>query len=237
MSLRTRRVGAAFVFIYLVFDRLATALGSTRGEWGVVVAAVVLLLTLGAERFVSEKSYSQCARTIGLGAPGAAALAAAAALSAGLIAGLPLMARLTGASLEVRDGVAVLAIGMFAQGGVAEEAIFRGFMYRHLRQTRPFWSAACVAAVPFVMAHIPLFFSLAPAIAALSVGIAVALSFPLAWLFDRARGAIWPGAILHATIQGGIKVLVDDAPAFSDLALVWGMSVLMAPWVLFLLRE
>lgn len=53
----------------------------------------------------------------------------------------------------------------------------------------------------------------------------------------RARGAICPGAILHATIQGGVKVLVDDAPAFSDLALVWGMSVLIAPWVLFLLRE
>lgn len=231
------RVGLAGVVIYLVFDRLATVLGSLRGEWGVVVGAVVLLLTLGAERLLSEKSYSQCVQAMGLGAPGAAALTAAGALSAGLIAGLPLMARLTGAGLEVRDGAAALAIGMFAQGGVAEEAIFRGFMYRHLRRTRGFWSAACVAAVPFVLAHIPLFFTLAPAIAALSVAIAVALSFPLAWLFDRAHGAIWPGAVLHATIQGGIKVLVDDAPAFNDLALVWGMAVLIAPWLLFLLRE
>jgi len=35
---------AAILFIYFAFDRLAASLGSTRGEAGLVVAAVVLVL-------------------------------------------------------------------------------------------------------------------------------------------------------------------------------------------------
>jgi len=64
---------------------------------------------------------------------------------------------------------------------------------------------------------------------------AIALSFPFAWLFDRARDSIWPGAILHATIQGGLKVLVDDAASIPSLALAWVTLGLISPWLLFLI--
>jgi membrane protease YdiL (CAAX protease family) len=231
------RATIAFAVIYVVFDRFAVALGSMRGEWGLVVCAVVLLLTVGAEHQLTGASPGQSVRALGLGAPAGRALAAGVALSAGLLACLPLLAGLTGTTLAVRDGATWLVIGMLAQAGVAEEALFRGFMYRHLRRRRTFWRAACVSAVPFTLAHVPLVFTLAPAIALMSLGMALALSFPFAWLFDRADGSIWPGAILHATIQGGIKVLVDDAATFQNLALAWVASGLVSPWLLFLLRE
>ena len=229
------RAGIAFVLLYLALDRVATWLGSTRGEWGLVVCAVVLALALLAELWLTKARVGEALRALGLGAPIGGALLAAAALSALLLASLPPLADLTGVELALRDGAAWLALGMLAQGGVAEETLFRGFMYRHLRSSRTFWRAAGLSSLPFAVAHVPLFWSLDFAVALLAVGMAIAWSFPLAWLFDRAGGSIWPGAILHAAMQGGIKVVADDDAAFQSLAIAWVALGLAAPWTLFLL--
>jgi membrane protease YdiL (CAAX protease family) len=103
-----------------------------------------------------------------------------------------------------------------------------------MRETRRFWRAASLSAVPFAAAHLALLWSLDVGVALLALAMAVAWSFPLAWLFDRAGGSIWPGAILHAVIQGGIKVLADDSAAFQSLALAWVALGLAAPWLFFL---
>jgi membrane protease YdiL (CAAX protease family) len=231
------RVAVIFVLLYFVFDRLAAALGSTRGEAGLVVGAVIVALTLLAERWLTRASLRSCAAALGLRTPRGIALLASIALAVALLASLPLLGRVTGVELALRDGAAWLALGMFAQGGVAEETLFRGFMYRHLRRTRTFWRAAALSAVPFAAAHLPLFWSLDVPVALLALGMAVAWSFPLAWLFDRANGSIWPPAIVHAVIQGGIKVLVDDDAVFQNLAIAWVALGLAAPWVFFILRE
>ena len=70
----------------------------------------------------------------------------------------------------------------------------------------------------------------------LALAMAIAWSFPLAWLFDRANGSIWPGAILHGVMQGAIKLLVDDDAAFQTLAIAWVALGIAAPWLFFLLR-
>ena len=44
------RTGVAFVLMYFAFDRLAAALGSTRGEAGLVVCVLVVTLAALAER-------------------------------------------------------------------------------------------------------------------------------------------------------------------------------------------
>jgi membrane protease YdiL (CAAX protease family) len=219
--------------LYVAFDRLAAALGSTRGEAGLVVCAVVLALVLAAERVFSRKRLGDCALALGLGAPATRALLAAAALSLALLACLPLLAAFTNVDLALRADAAWLALGMLAQAGAAEEVLFRGFMYRHLRETRTFWRAATLSALPFAAAHLALLWSLDLGVALLALAMAVAWSFPLAWLFDRAGNSIWPGAILHAVIQGGIKVLADDSPGFQNLAMAWVAVGLAAPWLFF----
>jgi membrane protease YdiL (CAAX protease family) len=231
------RAAIAFVLMYLTFDRLATELGSTRGEAGLVVCAAVLALALGTERWLTRAPIGDCVRALGLGAPAPRALFAAAALSLALLACLPLLAALTGVELLAQEHAMWLALGMLAQGGIAEEVLFRGFMYRHLRSTRTFWRAATLSAVPFAAAHVPLLFTLDTSVALLALAMAVAWSFPLAWLFDRAGGSIWPGALLHAVMQAGIKLIVDHSPAFQDLALAWVALGIAAPWLLFPLRE
>lgn len=229
------RAAIAFVLMYVTFDRLATELGSLRGEAGLVVCAAVLALALGADRWLTRARLGECARALGLGVPAPRAMLVATGLSVALLTCLPLLATITGVELLVRENAGWLALGMLAQGGVAEEALFRGFMYRHLRSTRTFWRAAALSAVPFAAAHVPLFLTLDTSVATLALAMAIAWSFPLAWLFDRAGGSIWPGAILHAVIQAGVKLLVDHSPAFPSLALAWVGLGLAAPWLLFLL--
>jgi membrane protease YdiL (CAAX protease family) len=219
--------------LFVAFDRLAAALGSTRGEAGLIVCAAVLVLALTAEHALTRARLRVCARALGLGPPAPRALLAALALSLALLVCLPLLAALTGVELELRANAAWLALGMLAQGGVAEETLFRGFMYRHLRQTRTFWRAATLSAVPFAAAHLALLWSLDLGVALLALAMAIAWSFPLAWLFDRAGGSIWPGAILHGVMQGGIKLLVDDSAAFQSLAMAWVAVGLAAPWLFF----
>jgi membrane protease YdiL (CAAX protease family) len=202
------------------------------------VGAVIVALAVLAEHLLTRATLRSCVVALGLAAPTARALLAAVALSAALLACLPLLAALKDVELALRAGAASLALGMLAQGGIAEEVLFRGFMYRHLRRTRTFWRAATLSAVPFAAAHAPLFWSLDATVALHALAMAIAWSFPLAWLFDRARGSIWPGAILLAVIQGGIKVLVDDDDAaFQSLAIAWVALGIAAPWALFLLRD
>jgi membrane protease YdiL (CAAX protease family) len=201
------------------------------------VCFVIVALTLAAERWLTRAPLRTCLAALGFGVPARRAMLAAIAISVALLACLPLLAAQTGVELELRSGAAWLALGMLAQGGVAEETIFRGFMYRHLRRTRTFWRAAALSAVPFAAAHVPLFWTLPVPVAALALAMAIAWSFPLAWLFDRAHGTIWPSAILHAVIQGGIKVLVDDDSDFQSLAIAWVALGIVLPWLAFLLRD
>ncbi len=231
------RVAIAFVVLYLTLDRLAAGLGSTRGEAGLVVSAVVLALAVVVEWRLTRRAPGECLLALGLGAPTRTSMLAAVGLSGFLLACLPFLARMTGVELALRPNSAWLALGMLAQGGVAEEVLFRGFMYRHLRRERTFWRAATLSALPFAAAHLPLFWSLEGSVALLALAMSILWSFPLAWLFDRARGSIWPGALLHAVMQGGIKLLVDDQAAFGKLALAWVALGLAAPWMFFLLRE
>ncbi len=230
------RVIVAFVLLWLVLDRTAVALGSTRGEAGLAIAALLTVLAVIVEWRLAGTRLRQSLRSLGFGAPALRAVIAAIALSAALLGFFPVLAVATDQPIAWRAGAAWLALGMFAQGGIAEELLFRGFLYRHFRVGRTFWRAATLAAVPFVAVHLTLFLTLDLAVAFAAVLVSVSLSFPLAWLFDRARGSLWPGAIVHAVVQAPIKLVVVDEGSFTTVAVVWMALGALAPWALFLLR-
>lgn len=231
------RVAAAFVLVWIVFDRGAVLLGSTRGEAGLVVCALVIACALLAERVLTRAGARQAARALGFVRPTTRALTAAIVLSAALLGFYPLFAVVTGATIALRVDAALLAVGLAAQGGVAEELLFRGFLFRHVRQGRTFWRAAWLAAVPFVAVHLLLFLSLDFAVALAALLVALSLSIPLAWLFESAGGSIWPGAIVHAVVQGSIKLAVIDEDVFPTLALTWMVLSALAPWLFLFLRS
>jgi membrane protease YdiL (CAAX protease family) len=226
----------AFVALWLLLDRSAYLLGSLRGEMGVIVCLVVLSGAIAFEMMLGRASFRDAVVALGLRMASGSVLLAAGIMSGAMLCYYPIFSFVTGVPISVSSGAALLALGIFAQGGVAEEVVFRGFLFRRLRSACSFWQATLLAAIPFVAVHALLFRSLDFPIALSSLLLALSISFPLAWLFEISGNSIWPAAIVHAVIQGTIK-LVDAGEIFPALAIGWiGLSATV-PWLLFLLRR
>ena len=86
-----------------------------------------------------------------------------------MLAFFPVFAWATGLPLGLRPGWLLLVPGLFAQAGIAEEVLFRGFLFGHLRETRSFWRAALLSLPPFLAVHVLLFFRMDPPVAAAAV--------------------------------------------------------------------
>lgn len=237
MSSNNRRTVLGFIGLYLILELSARSLKSFRGEYGLVVCALVVIAgAVVVSSPPTSRSLASALRALGLAAPRGAALIASLIAAVALLGLMMLYAKGSGMSLRLRPDALMLAIGMFAQGGVAEEVVFRGFLFRRLRITRSFWRAACLAAVPFVVVHAVMFAALDFYVALSSLLLALSISFPFAWLFERAGNSIWPPAIVHAIIQGAIKVVDAPADQFASLALFWMAAGATVPWLFFLLR-
>ncbi len=235
-ALRMVKVLAGFLVIWLVLDQSAAFLGSFRGESGLIVCLLVLIVATGIEFIFFGSSPVEALHALGLRTATRRSMVATLALSALLLCFFPLYAGFAGVPFGIRDDWYWLLPGLFAQGGIAEETLFRGYLFRHMREGRGFWRAAVFAAIPFVAVHLLLFATLDIAVAAVSLALSVSMSFPLAWLFERAGNSIWPPAILHFVVQGAIKLVDVPDSAVGGMALAWIAIAAVAPWLLFALR-
>lgn len=222
-----------FVALYLLMDRTAAALQSFRGEWGIAIALLIGTAAILIEWLITRRSLRDTIRDLGLRRPNTRALLVTIGLCVVLLLVLPVYGLVTGTPIRLVENWPLLAIGIFAQAGIAEETIFRGFLFRHCREGRSFWRAAVLAAVPFVLVHLVLFLTMEPVLAATALLVSLSLTFPFAWLFEQAGNSIWPPAILHAVVQGAIKLVdLGDGP---QMAIVWMLASAALPWTLFLL--
>jgi membrane protease YdiL (CAAX protease family) len=225
--------GLAVVFI--LFQSAALALGSDRGQSGLLVAALVIVALVTVELVLFRRTPPEALRGLGFGRPAGAGLFAALAVCLLLLAVIPIYAALRGASLAPYPGWLWLLPGLFAQAGVAEEALFRGYLFGRLRRGRSFWRAAALATGPFVLVHLILFMTMPWPVALAAVLLSVATSFPLAYLFELGGNTIWPPALVHFTVQGAIKVV--EMPGDTALPLVWMAACAAIPFLVFLARR
>lgn len=220
------RLLAGLASVFLIFHFTAAALGSDRGQWGLAIAAIVVSATLFAERLLF--SPPSIVRR-GLGRPVWRGVAIAAVTGGALIAVAITVAWCAGWTLLWNRAVAPWLPGLFAQAGIAEETLFRAYLFGHLRQGRSFRDAALRSVVPFALVHVLLFWTMPWPIALMSVALAIVTSFPLAYLFELAGSTIWAPALLHFVIQGTVKVVTvssDNGPAF---ALTWMIASAVIP--------
>jgi uncharacterized membrane protein len=64
-------------------------------------------------------------------------------------------------------------------------------------------------------------FTTEPIVATAAIMLALSISFPLALLFERSCGSIWPGAVIHFVIQGSIKLIDLPAADLQATAVAW----------------
>jgi membrane protease YdiL (CAAX protease family) len=225
------RLIAGLAVVFLLFHALASALGSDRGQTGFMVCIVVLTAILTADWVLFRQAPATGVQSLGLGRPAARGTVAALGICVVLLALIPAYAVWRGVSLSMHPGWGWLLPGLFTQAGIAEEALFRGYLFGRLRKGRGFWDAAALAAVPFVAVHLILFATLDWPVALAAVLLSTILSFPLARLFELGGNTIWPPALLHFVVQGAIKII--EIPGDAGLPIVWMAASAILPWLAF----
>ena len=223
-------LGLALVFA--LFHFVAAALGSDRGQAGVVVGALVVAATLAAERVLFGVPIASAVRDVGLGWPTARGVLTAAGVCVLLLQVFPATAWLDGARLVLDQRWAALLPGLFAQAGIAEEALFRGYLFRRVRVGRSFWRAVALSTLPFVAVHLFLFATMPWPIALAAVLLSAIVGAPLAHLFELGGGTIWAPALLHFTVQGAIKLVSLDPPD-PRLPVIWMVASALLPFLAF----
>ena len=197
---------------------------------------LVVAATAAAERFLPGRQGGAALRHLGLEPPRAQGIIVAAAVTVLLLAAAAVFVRARELSPAFYPGWMSLLPGLFAQAGIAEEVLFRGYLFGHIRVGRTFWRAAGLSMLPFVAVHLVLFASMPWAIALASLLLAVVVSFPLAYLFELGGATIWAPALLHFVIQATVKVVVFPEGAES-FALVWMAASAAVPLLIFMIRD
>ena len=223
-------IGVAAIFG--LFQLLGSALGSDRGQAGILIGIIIVAATIAAERALFGTPLPAAPPRLGLGASSTAGVAAALAISAAILLTFPAFAAATGASLSLRSDIAALLPGLFMQGGVAEEVLFRGFLFGHVRRGRTFRRAAVLSMLPFVAVHLWLFLTMPWPLALAAVLVSALLSFPFARLYELGGGTIWAPASLHFVIQGAIKV-IDVADPRGIFPFAWMAASTLLPMLVF----
>jgi membrane protease YdiL (CAAX protease family) len=234
------RVYAGTLLVYLLFQAIALGLNSTFGEWGVLIALVVGAATVGAVIMLPIEKASDPmdrVRALGLGYPPWLSVAVAFGIGALMLAYYPIAAAATGATISLRDGWYTFVPGLFAQAGIAEELLFRGYLFGQLRQKRTFWRAALVAMPPFAIAHLAIFATMEPVVASTALLLSVVLAIPLARLYDLGRSTIWAAAVLHFVVQAAPKLIVVPDDAMMPFSVGWMGVALLVPWLVFALER
>lgn len=231
------KIFAGFLCIWVVFDFTAQLTQSTLGEKGIPISVAVIATAFGVEKLMFKQTVLNALRSLGLGSPNLRAMLLALFIGVLLLAFFPAFSLVTGARLTLRDRWLEMSLGLFAQAGVAEEVLFRGYLFGHLRRRQPFWHAALLSLLPFVAVHSLLFLSLDWAIALASMLLALAVTFPFCYLYDLNRRTIWASALLHWIIQGAIKLVITPDGFSLPIALGWMAVCATIPYVVFIFRE
>lgn len=229
------RVILGVVVVFALFHGSALALDSDRGQAGLTIGALVVLATIAAERILFRQTVQGSVSLVGLGRPTVRGLLAAAATCTVLLLVPAGMLASTGAAFSFYPAWIGLLPGLFAQAGIAEEVLFRGFLFRHVRRGRSFWRSATLSSLPFVAVHLITVIALPWPVAVAAVALAAIVSFPLAYLFELCGNTIWAPALVHFVIQAAIKVLVVPGEVGQLLPLVWIGASAALPWLAFLI--
>ena len=170
--------------------------GIVPGVVGVLAAVVVQARLNGADGVASSLGLRR---------------ASPRGLFVGLVAGLPLaIAYLLifgyfGVDPEPVPDVGLVVLKFFVAQGIAEEVMFRGFVFGRLRRGRSFLRAATLSAVVFALVHLSNFIAGFTVEVLVSVVIstvfAFVLTYPAALLYERAGQSIWPFALTHVLID------------------------------------
>jgi len=149
----------------------------------------------------------------------------------------PAMSLIFGFSIYLSDNWFMNLCGLFLTGGLAEEMFFRGFLFRHLRKNMSFKKAGITSMFLFSAIHLLLFAYMDFYIALFSTMLAIAISIPMSYFFERADNTVWSAAIVHTVIRTiGLVVTVKEED-FMKFTLFWMICCMIIPLLIIILNK
>ena len=198
-----------------------------------VVAATMFGVAIVVERAFYARGVQSGLRALGLGRPMVGAMLVSIILTVGMATFLPIYSVATGVPISLKADWLWVLIGAIALNGIAEETLFRGYVFGHLRQGgHSYWRAGFTSLLIFSLVHLFLFVENPPEIAILGVLVAAAAAFPYAFLFERAGNSIWAGAVLHVGAHIFRLVEIPDAE-YMTVAVIWLAIQVGFPFLVF----
>jgi membrane protease YdiL (CAAX protease family) len=221
----------ALAFLPQVFGTcLDGACGFSLGEIIVSLAIPIAVITLPVllEMRLYGKNLSQALSDIGLTRFSWTGIRSAAIYLLPLLFFFPLFSLLTNTPLAIQPNWQWLILNVVLVNGLAEEIMMRGFVFRHLREGRPFWRAAALSTVYFAAYHLVLILIAGPLIGIIAVLVAIPAGLLTAYVYERGNNTIWGSALFHAVYNAPAFVFVfppEVQPIASSLYLVVGILV------------
>lgn len=222
---------ATFLAAWFALDRLATSPP-------VAVSAVLALVVSGAvlvvsERLTTGRRLGEILDDLGLGRPPTRSMVAATVVGGALVATYLGGAALLGIELQLRSNWPSVLVGALLFHGVAEELVWRGYVYGRFRRTNTFAGAVLRTTPLIALTHVPILVSSGLTVGSLAVLTAAITCLPLAYLYDHGHRTVWPPAIVHGLI--GTWQLFDR-PFPAELSVVVMCSSILVPLTAFAFR-
>lgn len=236
VPVRTWRHGSVFVATFLG-AWLGLELTATSPPVAASAAAALLAagaVLTGSAMLTSQESPVEVARRIGLRRPNARGLLAATLVGTAVVATYVAGAALLGIDLEVRANWPTVLVGVLLFHGLAEELVWRGYAFGHLRSRHRFWRAIAWSVPLIAVTHVPIIAGNGIAIGAVAVLTAAVTCLPFAYLWERSGRTVWAPAIVHG-MQGSWQ-LFERTYADEFSLLVMGTSIVV-PLSAFLFRR
>lgn len=141
------RLTVGLVLVFALFHWTASVSGSNRGEFGVIIGLLVVGTTIAAKIFLFNRSFKESFRDIGLTRPNALGILIAIVICVLMLLTIFIFASVTDSSFSFYPSWYLLVPGLFFQAGIAEETLFRGYLFGHIREKYSFLKAAVISAV------------------------------------------------------------------------------------------
>jgi membrane protease YdiL (CAAX protease family) len=221
---------AGFLVLWAVLA--AASNPDPTARWGPVVLALVVLASLAVSRWLHHLPWRDAIQALGLGRPTRRGMVVSAIVAAAVLLVWPATALLAGTAIPLRHDWPLVLVGIFALHGLAEEMVWRGYVFRRLAEGRSFWPAVARSMPLIAVTHIPIIVTAGPAVGLGAMLVAAVTSIPLSRLYVLGGGTLWAPALLHAAIDSFKLVVLPPAaqPIFAPLII--GVSLVVPLLVL-----
>jgi hypothetical protein len=197
----------------------------------ILVFAAVLMAMLLFSKLTEGKTVKSTISDMGFRKTNLPGLAPGIFVSLALFGSYPLLGYLLNTGIKPVDGWQWNITGLMFTAGLAEEMIFRGYLFGSLRRKMGFRKAVLKAAICFSAAHLVMFTYMDWRVALLSTLLAVAISVPLAFLFEKGNNSLWSPAIVHTAIRTVGLVVTVDEKHFMQFSLLWIVICMTTPYL------